>query len=194
LTVEAARVVLAAPNPFSDPVARLDAALPPPPDVESIHGHVRAELRRAIGATGGMGRAQMVLVTGDPGMGKTHELACLQREAQRAQQAFYFVDIPPLKDAGSPFRHVLRHTTQGLAGQGQLMRLLWESLRRVAAALREAAWGDGDEALVARLDHVLLGAAHYIGAFAALIEEDPGLGELFYRRGRALGPRLGLSS
>jgi hypothetical protein len=189
---DAAAALLAAPNPFADNVARLETSAPLPPDVASLHGAVRAELRRAIDALGA-GGAQMLLVKGDPGMGKTHELLCLQREAQRARRGFYFVDIPPLKDAGGAFRHLLRHFAQGLLAQKQLMRLLWEALRRVATSLREQTWRDGDESVTARLDLVLVGAEHFVDSFASMIAGDPKLGDLLYKRGRGLLPLAGLS-
>ena len=87
-------------RPFADPVARLDPDALPPPDVASIHAPARATIAEAIGVVARERRSQMVLVTGDPGMGKTHQLAHLRR---RAEGQYVCVDVPPLKDVTGPF-------------------------------------------------------------------------------------------
>src|SRR5512135_3130573 len=99
---DADAALLASPSPFADPVVRLDPALEPPPDVASVHAPVRAAIAQAIETVARERRAQMVLVTGDPGMGKTHQLAWLRR---RAEGGYACVDIPPLKDEAAPFAH-----------------------------------------------------------------------------------------
>ncbi len=172
-------------NPFADSVARLDAGLPPPPDVESLHAAARGELSAAIAGVGHSGRAAMVLVKGDPGQGKTHELTWLR---QRARGNYYFLEIPPLKDSGAPFQHILRYAVHGLLIQDLFQRFMWEALRRVAVSVRDAALRDEDQALADRLDQVLLGDEHYIGTFRAIVRDDAELVDALSRYGRALPP------
>ncbi|MSP63002.1 MAG: hypothetical protein EXR72_22235 [Myxococcales bacterium] len=186
------RALLDAPeNPFADPVVRLEQRLAPPPHVENFHAATRHELRRAIDAVGGSGRAAMVLVRGDAGQGKTHELARL-RAAARHEHAFHFLEIPPLKDPGAPFQHVLRYAAQGLIVQKLLARFLWEVLRGVAGTVQDAAIEEGDVATAARVEAALLGGDRYVDAFRVLVRDDPGLPELLARRGRGLPPLEGL--
>lgn len=181
--------LLAAPSPFSDPVVRLDPDRPLPPDVAHIHGAVRAALREAIAVVGAERRAQMVLVAGDPGQGKTHLLAQLRHAAEGA---YTCVDVPPLKDAGAPFAHVLRYVVQGLAVAGHLQRLCWDTVRRIATAVRDDARAHDDDDIADRVDDALLGGDAYVGAFRTLAQQDPGLGALLYQRGRHLAPLHGL--
>ena len=110
----------------------------------------------------------MVLVTGDPGMGKTHQLAHLRR---RAEGAYVCVDVPPLKD-GAPFAHLARYAVQGLAAAGVLERMLWDTLRQVAAAVRLDAEDHGDDDVVARIDDVLVGGDRFSMAFRSLAQQD----------------------
>lgn len=179
----------AADNPFSDAVARLDPGLLPPPDVVSLHPWVREALGAAIATVAEQGRAAMVLVKGDPGQGKTHELAWLRA---RARGAYHFLEVPPLKDPGAPFQHVLRYAVHGLVAAGVFHRFLWEALRRVAAAVRDAAAQEGDEEAADRLSQVLLGNEHFVDSFRALLREDRELAELLLREGRRLPPLLDL--
>ena len=125
--------LLAQPSPFADPVVRLDPALEPTPDIRAVHAAVRAAIAESIDAAARDRRAQMVLVTGDPGMGKTHQLAWLRR---RADGHYACADIPPLKDPQAPFAHLARYLVQGLAANGLLERILWETLRRIALSSR----------------------------------------------------------
>ncbi len=186
-------ILLAAPSPFADPVVRLDPELPPPPDVVNIHAAARAALRDAIATVSTERRAAMVLVTGDPGQGKTHLLAHLQRGAGPAASPLYTcIDVPPLKDTGAPFAHVLRYAVQGLAVAGHLQRLCWDLLRRVAVAVLDDARAHDDDEVVDRVEQVLLGGGAYVGAFRTLAQQDAGLGALLYQRGRALPPLHGL--
>ncbi len=176
--------LLDAPSPFADPVARLDLEVAPPPDVASVHGSVRVAIGEAIATVAHDRRAQMVLVTGDPGMGKTHQLAHLRR---RAEGQYVCLDVPPLKDA-APFSHLARYAVQGLAAAGGLDRLLWDVLRQVTAAVRADADEHGDDAVVERIDGVLVGSDHFPMAFRSLAQQDPELGRLLYKRGRRLQP------
>lgn len=178
------RILLAAPSPFADPVVRLDHEHAPPPDVATVHGPVRVAIADAIATVGRERRAQMVLVTGDPGMGKTHQLAHLRA---RAEGAYVCVDVPPLKDS-APFAHLARYVVQGLAGAGVLERMLWDTLRQVAAAVRLDAEEHGDDDVVERIDDALVGSDRFAMAFRSLAQQDPELGPLLYKRGRRLAP------
>jgi|GEM_PF-3080809 len=172
-------------RPFADPVARLDPDASPPPDVATIHTPVRAAIDEAIAVVARDRRSQMVLVTGDPGMGKTHQLAHLRR---RAEGQYVCVDVPPLKDVSGPFAHIARYAVQGLAAAGVLERILWDVLRQIAAAVRAEADDDGDDDVVARIDQALIGGEQFAMAFRNLAQQDPGLGPLLYKRGRRLAP------
>jgi hypothetical protein len=184
--MDPARVLLdAAKSPLADPVARLDPDRPPPPDVAAVHAAVRAAVADAIDAVADERRAQMVLVTGEPGMGKTHQLAWLRA---RSEGRYACVDIPPLKDAGAPFGHLARYVVQGLAAGGQLDRLLWGTLRRIAAAVRADADENGDDALRDRIDEAIVDGAPFSLAFRALAQHDAPLGRVLYQRGRRLAP------
>lgn len=191
MTSPADLALLAAPSPFADPVVRLDPEIDPPPDVAQIHAPVRAAIEDAIAVVGRERRAQMVLVAGDPGMGKTHQLAWLRR---RADGAYACVDIPPLKDATTPFGHLARYTVQGLAVTGHLERILWDALRRVAIAVRAEADDAGDDDIVARLDEALPPGDQFARVFRMLAQQDPSLGALLYQRGRRLAPLSGLAA
>lgn len=183
-TMELGRILLATPSPFADPVVRLDLEHAPPPDVASVHGPVRTAIADAIAIVGRDRRAQMVLVTGDPGMGKTHQLAHLRR---RAEGAYVCVDVPPLKDS-APFAHLARYAVQGLAAAGVLERMLWDTLRQVAGAVRRDAEDNGDDDVVERIDDVLVGGDRFSMTFRSLAQQDPDLGLLLYKRGRRLAP------
>ncbi|MEZ4401513.1 MAG: hypothetical protein R3B06_15920 [Kofleriaceae bacterium] len=172
-------------RPFADPVARLDADALPPPDVASIHAPARMAVAEAIAVVARERRSQMVLITGDPGMGKTHQLAHLRR---RAEGQYVYVDVPPLKDLAAPFAHVARYAVQGLAAAGALERLLWDTLRQVAAAVRADALAHDDDEVVARIDQALIGGDQFAMAFRNLAQQDPELGALLYKRGRRLAP------
>ena len=182
--MELGRILLDAPSPFADPVVRLDLEHAPPPDVASVHGPVRQAIGEAIATVARERRAQMVLVTGDPGMGKTHQLAHLRR---RAEGAYVCVDVPPLKDS-APFAHLARYAVQGLAAAGVLERMLWDTLRQVAAAVRADADEHGDDDVVERIDDALVGSDRFALAFRTLAQQDRELGPLLYKRGRRLAP------
>lgn len=182
--MDLARLLLDAPSPFADPVVRLDLEAAPPPDVATVHASVRAAIADAIATVGKDRRAQMVLVTGDPGMGKTHQLAHLRR---RADGQYVCIDVPPLKDT-SPFGHLARYAVQGLAAAGVLERLLWDVLRQVAVAVRADADEHGDDDVVARIDDALVGSDRFALAFRSMAQQDPELGPLLYKRGRRLAP------
>jgi len=182
--VDLTRLLLDAPSPFADPVVRLDLEAPPPPDVPAVHASVRTAIAEAITVVARDRRAQMVLVTGDPGMGKTHQLAHLR---QRSDGQYVCVDVPPLKDT-SPFGHVARYMVQGLAAAGVLERLLWDVLRQVAVAVRADADEHGDDDVVARIDDALVGSDRFAMAFRSMAQQDPELGPLLYKRGRRLAP------
>ncbi|HUQ02227.1 MAG TPA: hypothetical protein VM261_06995 [Kofleriaceae bacterium] len=182
--MELARILLEAPSPFADPVVRLDLEVAPPPDVAAVHSSVRLAIAEAITVVQRDRRAQMVLVTGDPGMGKTHQLAHLRR---RSEGMYVCVDVPPLKDT-SPFGHIARYMVQGLAAAGVLERLLWDVLRQVAVAVRADADEHGDDDVVARIDDALVGSDRFAMAFRSLAQQDPELGPLLYKRGRRLAP------
>jgi hypothetical protein len=184
--VDLAHVLLdAARSPLADPVARLDPDRPPPPDVAAVHAGVRSSIADAIDAVAGDRRAQMILVTGEPGMGKTHQLAWLRA---RAEGRYLCADIPPLKDAGAPFGHLARYVVQGLAAAGQLDRVLWETVRRVAAAVRADADEHGDDEVRDRIDEAFVQGAPFSLAFRTLAQHDADLGRLLYQRGRRLAP------
>lgn len=184
VTVVLARMLLDAASPFSDPVVRLDLEAAPPPDVATVHASVRNAIADAIAVVARERRAQMVLVTGDPGMGKTHQLAHLRR---RSEGQYVCIDVPPLKDS-APFGHLARHAVQGLAASGTLERLLWDVLRAVAVAVRADADEHGDDDVVARIDDALLGSDRFAMAFRSMAQQDPELGPLLYKRGRRLLP------
>jgi hypothetical protein len=188
---ELVHAVLTSPSPFADPVVRLDPDLPAPPDVATIHAGARAAVRDAIATVAAERRAAMVLVTGDPGQGKTHLLAQLRRASSDAHE-FTCIDVPPLKDAGAPFSHVLRYAVQGLAVAGHLTRVCWDLLRRIAAAVLDDARAHDDEAVIERVEQVLLGGDRFVGAFRTLAQQDPGLGAVLYQRGRHLAPLNGV--
>ncbi|MBK7073453.1 MAG: hypothetical protein IPH44_14235 [Myxococcales bacterium] len=179
-----AQVLLDA-RPFADPVARLDPDALPPPDVATIHAPARMAIAEAIAVVGRERRSQMVLITGDPGMGKTHQLAHLRR---RADGQYVCVDVPPLKDLAAPFAHIARYAVQGLAAAGVLERLLWDTLRLVAAAVRADAHAHDDDDVVERIDNALIGGEQFAMAFRNLAQQDPTLGALLYKRGRRLTP------
>lgn len=182
--MDLARLLLDAPSPFADPVVRLDLEVAPPPDVATVHSAVRTAIADAIAVVGRDRRAQMVLVTGDPGMGKTHQLAHLRR---RAEGQYVCIDVPPLKDT-APFGHLARYAVQGLAAAGVLERLLWDVLRQVAVAVRADADEHGDDDVVTRIDDALLGSDRFAMAFRSMAQQDPELGPLLYKRGRRLAP------
>ncbi|MBK9034492.1 MAG: hypothetical protein IPL61_25040 [Myxococcales bacterium] len=183
-----AQVLLDA-RPFADPVARLDPDALPPPDVATIHAPARMAVAEAIAVVGRERRSQMVLITGDPGMGKTHQLAHLRR---RADGQYVCVDVPPLKDLAAPFVHIARYAVQGLAAAGALERLLWDTLRQVATAVRADAEDHDDDDVVDRIDQALIGGEQFAMAFRNLAQQDPELGALLYKRGRRLAPLSGL--
>ncbi|MBP8808609.1 MAG: hypothetical protein KBG48_03730 [Kofleriaceae bacterium] len=172
-------------RPFADPVARLDPDALPPPDVASIHAPARLAIAEAIAVVARERRSQMVLITGDPGMGKTHQLAHLRR---RADGQYVCVDVPPLKDLAAPFAHIARYAVQGLAAAGALERLLWDTLRQVAVAVRADAAAHDDDDVVERIDQALIGGEQFAMAFRNLAQQDAGLGALLYKRGRRLLP------
>lgn len=182
--LDLARILLDAPSPFADPVVRLDLEVAPPPDVPAVHASVRTAIGEAIAVVQRERRAQMVLVTGDPGMGKTHQLAHLRR---RSDGQYVCVDVPPLKDT-APFGHLARYMVQGLAAAGVLERLLWDVLRQVAVAVRADADEHGDDDVVARIDDALVGSDRFALAFRSMAQQDPELGPLLYKRGRRLAP------
>jgi hypothetical protein len=182
--MELARILLEAPSPFADPVVRLDLEIAPPPDVAAVHSSVRVAIAEAIMTVQRDRRAQMVLVTGDPGMGKTHQLAHLRR---RSEGLYVCVDVPPLKDT-SPFGHIARYMVQGLAAAGVLERLLWDVLRQVAVAVRADADEHGDDDVVTRIDDALVGSDRFAMAFRSMAQQDPELGPMLYKRGRRLAP------
>jgi hypothetical protein len=182
--VDLARLLLESPSPFADPVVRLDLETAPPPDVPAVHASVRAAIAEAITMVQRERRAQMVLVTGDPGMGKTHQLAHLRR---RSEGLYVCVDVPPLKDT-SPFGHLARYMVQGLAAAGVLERLLWDVLRQVAVAVRADADEHGDDDVVARIDDALVGSDRFAMAFRSMAQQDPEIGPMLYKRGRRLAP------
>lgn len=182
--MDLARLLLDTASPFSDPVVRLDLESAPPPDVAAVHASVRGAIGDAIAVVARDRRAQMVLVTGDPGMGKTHQLAHLRR---RAEGQYVCIDVPPLKDA-APFGHIARYAVQGLAASGVLERLLWDVLRAVAVAVRADADEHGDDDVVARIDDALVGSDRFAMAFRSMAQQDPELGPLLYKRGRRLLP------
>lgn len=184
MTTDYQQVLLDA-RPFADPVARLDPEALPPPDVATIHTPVRTAIGEAIAVVARERRSQMVLVTGDPGMGKTHQLAHLRR---RAEGQYVCVDVPPLKDLSAPFGHIARYAVQGLAAAGVLERILWDTLRQIAGAVRVDADDHGDDEIVARIDQALIGGEQFAMAFRNLAQQDPGLGPLLYKRGRRLAP------
>ena len=184
-------------NAFADPVARLDQPTPPP-NVDEIHAHVRAAIHTAIERSRKTGQSSMVVVTGDPGQGKTHQLAWLRHRSE-VENAYYFVEIPPLKDAEAPFAHILRFMVQGLLAHragatNSLVRLLWECLRKVAQAVLADARESGDDVAVRRLLRVVIGDDHYIDTFGALVVDDPSLGQLLFANGRGLPPLASLMS
>jgi hypothetical protein len=172
-------------HPFADPVARLDPDALPPPDVATIHAPARMAVAEAIAVVGRERRSQMVLITGDPGMGKTHQLAHLRR---RSEGQYVCIDVPPLKDLNAPFVHIARYAVQGLAAAGVLERILWDSLRQIAGAVRTDADEHGDDDVVARIEQSLIGGEQFAMAFRNLAQQDPELGALLYKRGRRLAP------
>ena len=182
--MDLSRLLLDAPSPFADPVVRLDLEVAPPPDVATVHASVRTAIAEAIATVGRDRRAQMVLVTGDPGMGKTHQLAHLRK---RAAGDYVCIDVPPLKDT-APFGHLARYGVQGLAAAGVLERLLWDVLRQVAVAVRADADEHGDDDVVARIDDALVGSDRFALAFRTMAQQDAELGPLLYKRGRRLPP------
>src|SRR6185437_10547562 len=100
----------------------------------------------------------------------------------------------------APFAHLARYLVQGLAANGLLERILWETLRRIAQAVRDEADDAGDDAITARIDDVLIAGgstrtgASFAGAFRMLAQQDPTLGALLYQRGRRLIPLNGLAA
>jgi hypothetical protein len=196
-TAAATALLGAADNPFADPVARLDRPTPPP-NVDEIHAHVRKAILAAIGRTRTAGQSSMIVVTGDPGQGKTHQLAWLRHEAE-VSNGYYFVEIPPLKDVDAPFAHILRFMVQGLLAHragatNSLVRLLWECLRKVGQAVLAHAREVGDDATAERLARVIIGDDHFIDTFGALVVDDPTLGQLLHANGRGLPPLTSLMS
>ena len=171
-------------EPFADAVVRLDVQRDPACHVETLHGPVRAALRRAIGEVGASGRASLLLVHGDPGQGKTHELAHLRAEARD----YYFLEIPPLKDPTTPFQHVLRYAVQTLIARKEIDRFLWSALRRVTTSVVDAAREEGDDELVKQLAPLLEGRDHFVETFQALARQQPALGVVLGRRGALLPP------
>ena len=179
------RALLDAPDdPFAGAIAQLDAALPLPPDVASLHAPVRAALSEAVLTAAG-GWPAMVLVKGDPGQGKTHEIAWL-RERERGRA--HVLSIPPLKDPGAPFSHVLRHLVLGLAAHRELEPLLWGAHRRAAAELARRAREDGDAATADAVHALLEAGPAFIRVLRAELHAEPALASTLAPRLRALPP------
>ncbi len=179
------RVLLeATEDPFAGAVAQLDASAPLPLDVASLHAPVRAAISEAV-ATSASGRPAMVLVKGDPGQGKTHEIAWL-RERERGRA--HVVSIPPLKDPGAPFSHVLRHLVLGLAAHRELEPLLWGAHRRAAVQLAQRAREDGESELAAAIDALVGAGPTFIRVLRAELHAEPAFASVLAPRLRTSPP------
>lgn len=143
--------VLASQNPFAD--AALRNGFEQPADLPAIHAEVRATLRAVIDDMRRQSRPRMLVVTGEPGDGKTHLLACLRAEAERhwfsRGQEVALVPVEPLRDPEAPFAHLLRAMAAGLSRQlamvppgldtpgTPLELLLWRFLLRATETLAD---------------------------------------------------------
>lgn len=174
----------AAEDPFAGAVAQLDVSAALPPDVASLHAPVRTALAEAV-ATAASGRPAMVLVKGDPGQGKTHEIAWL-RERERGRA--HVVSVPPLKDPGAPFSHVLRHVVLGLLAHRELEALLWSAHRRAAVELARRAREDGDTSISGAIESLLAAGPAFPRVLRAELHAEPALAGKLAPRLRTLPP------
>lgn len=84
-------------------------------DVETINRTAFERCRHTIDLVRQTGQCRGLLLTGEPGSGKTHLLQRLRREIQRSGRDC-FVYVPPVSGPDRFFRDLLQHTVQDLVG------------------------------------------------------------------------------
>ena len=189
----------AAPNPFGDWVLR-NGFEAPPWDVPEIHADERRKLRELIESVRRSGSLAIQVVTGQPGDGKTHLLASIRDEAEKAWlkpgTELAMVPIDPLREPEAPFQHVLRSAVSGLrrplaivpresAGPATPIEyILWRILRRMTRALAAAGIAEAVEA-----EEALRGepVARFPGMVVTLLRDRwPVLGRAIAQHGTSL--------
>lgn len=94
--------------------------------VESIHSDARTEIENTLNLVAKDHRSRTILLTGDPGSGKSYLLARLKRSLN--SKAF-FAYIGPWPDSEYIWRHILRYTVDSLThapeGQKDSQLMLW---------------------------------------------------------------------
>lgn len=121
-------------NPFVS--NRVDSAWDPDSgDVEAINRTAFERCGETIELVRSTGRCRGLLLSGEPGSGKTHLLQRLRRHVQRDGRNC-FVYVPPVSGPDRFFRDLLQHTVQDLVGSrtgspsSQLESLLIRELLR----------------------------------------------------------------
>ena len=134
-------------NPFVS--NRVDSAWDPDSvDVEAINRTAFQRCSETIELVRRTGGCRGLLLSGEPGSGKTHLLQRLRRHVQRNGRDC-FVYVPPVSGPDRFFRDLLQHTVQDLVGgrtgspSSQLETLLVRELVRVETKLTAAVfWAD----------------------------------------------------
>lgn len=110
-------------------------------DVESIHGAAFAVLWQHYRQIEYSEKPMSVIVTGEPGSGKTHLLARLRRkiEEQEPSRRAWYVYMPCTASARTIWRHLQWHLAESLlermeGGEARFIRLLQDSPQRIARA------------------------------------------------------------
>jgi hypothetical protein len=177
--------VLASHNPFRDSAVR--NGFEAPGDVPEIHAEARAQLREVIAECRRDGRPRLQIVTGEPGDGKTHLLACLRAEGEASwhkASPFLLAPIDPIRELDAPFVHLLRGMTSAATRaldalpadpdgpSAPLEFLLWRILHRAIATLRESA----DEQVSSAAERVAdLDPSHWPESLALTIRQHWGV-------------------
>lgn len=123
------RRILTGPDPFERRAAASAWEVRREADVESIHAAETRRLLELVEAVRADGRTRAVMVTGQPGFGKTHLLGRLKA---RLPMPALFVYVTAFADPERPYRHLLRQLVASLEQE-----LVPESGRQLQAVLGE---------------------------------------------------------
>jgi hypothetical protein len=136
-------------NPFVS--NRVDSAWDPDPvDVSAINRTAFERCTETVRLVRATGQCRGLLLSGEPGAGKTHLLQRLRRHVQREGQDC-FVYVPPVSGPERFFRDLLQHTVRDFVGSrpgsptSQLESLLVRELLRPETRARvtaELLWAD----------------------------------------------------